>query len=45
MVYPAFGIVFAKGITGFSAPTDTERRVEGNRNALWSVDTLINNFI
>jgi ATP-binding cassette subfamily B (MDR/TAP) protein 1 len=29
MVYPAFGIIFAKGITGY------QRRLDGDRNALW----------
>ncbi|KAG6837188.1 hypothetical protein H0H93_013415 [Arthromyces matolae] len=35
MVYPAFGIVYAKGINGFSAPTRAEMRFQGDRNALW----------
>ncbi|KAJ3513963.1 hypothetical protein NLJ89_g2654 [Agrocybe chaxingu] len=35
MVYPAFGIVFAKGIEGFSALEASERRRQGDRNALW----------
>jgi len=34
-VYPAFGLVFAKGIEGFSKPTAPERRHEGDRTALW----------
>lgn len=34
MVYPAFGIVYAKGIDGFSKEGH-ERRVAGDRNALW----------
>ncbi|KAJ6605662.1 P-loop containing nucleoside triphosphate hydrolase protein [Mycena sp. CBHHK59/15] len=33
-VYPAFGIVYAKGITGFSLEGHA-RRVAGDRNALW----------
>ncbi|KXN88295.1 Leptomycin B resistance protein pmd1 [Leucoagaricus sp. SymC.cos] len=35
MVYPAFGIVFAKGIEGFSQLDPHERRFQGDRNALW----------
>ncbi|KII86752.1 hypothetical protein PLICRDRAFT_55662 [Plicaturopsis crispa FD-325 SS-3] len=35
MVYPAFGIVYAKGITGFSDNTNSQRRFDGDRNALW----------
>jgi ATP-binding cassette subfamily B (MDR/TAP) protein 1 len=35
MVYPAFGVVFAQGITGFSITDNRERRHEGDRNALW----------
>jgi len=35
MVYPAFGLVFAKGIAGFSLPNSAERRFQGDRNALW----------
>jgi len=35
MVYPAFGIVFAKGIDGFSLPTNSERRTAGDKTALW----------
>ncbi|KAG1822804.1 P-loop containing nucleoside triphosphate hydrolase protein [Suillus subaureus] len=34
-VYPAFGIVYGHAITGFSAPTNAERRYDGDRNALW----------
>ncbi|KAH9949128.1 P-loop containing nucleoside triphosphate hydrolase protein [Amylocystis lapponica] len=34
-VYPAFGIVFAHGVSGFSDPTTKERRFDGDRNALW----------
>ena len=35
MVYPAFGVVFAKGIEGFSKVNPAERRHDGDRNALW----------
>ncbi|KAF5360351.1 hypothetical protein D9756_004683 [Leucocoprinus leucothites] len=35
MVYPAFGVVFANGITGFSERDPHVRRFEGDRNALW----------
>ncbi|PPQ96673.1 hypothetical protein CVT26_010302 [Gymnopilus dilepis] len=35
MVYPAFGVVYAKGIQGFSQLTSEERRHMGDRNALW----------
>ncbi len=35
MVYPAFGLVFAKGIEGFSYLDAHERRHAGDRNALW----------
>ena len=34
-VYPAFGVVFAKGIEGFSKVNPAERRYDGDRNALW----------
>ncbi|KIL58420.1 hypothetical protein M378DRAFT_27545 [Amanita muscaria Koide BX008] len=34
-VYPAFGIVFAKAIDGFSEIDPHERHVQGNRNALY----------
>lgn len=34
-VYPAFGIVYGQAITGFSAPTNAQRRYDGDRNALW----------
>ncbi len=37
MVYPAFGIVFAKGIDGFSQRDPHVRRHDGDRNALWFV--------
>ncbi|TCD62992.1 GTPase-activating protein [Steccherinum ochraceum] len=35
MVYPAFGVVFAKGINAFSELDAGERRHDGDRNALW----------
>jgi ATP-binding cassette subfamily B (MDR/TAP) protein 1 len=35
MVYPAFGVVYAKGIQGFSEVHAAERRHMGDRNALW----------
>jgi ATP-binding cassette subfamily B (MDR/TAP) protein 1 len=35
MVYPAFGIVYARGIEGFSKVDPHERRIAGDRNALW----------
>lgn len=35
MVYPAFGIVYALAIDGFSLQTAQERRHAGDRNALW----------
>lgn len=35
MVYPAFGIVYAKSLDGFSEPEASERRRAGDRNALW----------
>ncbi|KAG2338495.1 P-loop containing nucleoside triphosphate hydrolase protein [Suillus weaverae] len=34
-VYPAFGIVYGQAITGFSAPTNAQRRHDGDLNALW----------
>lgn len=37
MVYPAFGVVFAKGIEGFSQLDPHVRRHAGDRNALWYV--------
>jgi hypothetical protein len=39
MVYPAFGVVYAKGIQGFSAIEASDRRHQGDRNALWCVPT------
>jgi ATP-binding cassette subfamily B (MDR/TAP) protein 1 len=35
MVYPAFGLVYANGINGFSAVDPHRRRFSGDRNALW----------
>jgi ATP-binding cassette subfamily B (MDR/TAP) protein 1 len=35
MVYPAFGIVFAKGLEGFAQVDPQTRRHDGDRNALW----------
>ncbi|KAG2008663.1 multidrug resistance protein 1 [Coprinopsis cinerea AmutBmut pab1-1] len=35
MVYPAFGIVYAKGMEGFSVLDPDEKMKQGNRNALW----------
>jgi len=35
MVFPAFGIVYAKGINGFSEPNDADKRLAGDRNALY----------
>ena len=37
MVYPAFGVVYAKGIDGFSLLDHEARRHAGDRNALWCV--------
>ncbi|KAG1751165.1 P-loop containing nucleoside triphosphate hydrolase protein [Suillus lakei] len=34
-VYPAFGIVYGQAISGFSAPTNAQRRHDGDLNALW----------
>lgn len=42
MVYPAFGIVFAKGIDGFSQIDPHVRRHDGDRNALWYVHPTVN---
>ncbi|KAH9941048.1 multidrug resistance protein 1 [Amylocystis lapponica] len=33
--YPAFGIVYAKGINAFSDTSNTQRRHDGDRVALW----------
>jgi hypothetical protein len=35
MVYPAYGIVFAKGLHGFSDVDPYKRRHDGDRTALW----------
>jgi ATP-binding cassette subfamily B (MDR/TAP) protein 1 len=35
MTYPAFGVVFAQGVTGFSSVDPHRRRFTGDRNALW----------
>ncbi|KAF9649396.1 P-loop containing nucleoside triphosphate hydrolase protein [Thelephora ganbajun] len=35
MVYPAFGVVYAKALNGFSLQDRHERRHAGDRNALW----------
>lgn len=35
MVYPAFGIVYAKSLDGFSLQDPHARRQAGDRNALW----------
>ena len=35
MVYPAFGIVYAKGISAFSLTNNEARRHAGDRVALW----------
>ena len=35
MVYPAFGLVYAKSLSGFSLQDPHERRHAGDRNALW----------
>jgi hypothetical protein len=45
MVYPAFGVVFAKGITGFSEVDPHVRRFDGDRNALWCVSRSRNKTI
>ncbi|KAI0778584.1 multidrug resistance protein 1 [Trametes elegans] len=33
--YPALGVVFAKGVSGFSDSTNAQRRFDGDRTALW----------
>ncbi|KAI0361184.1 multidrug resistance protein 1 [Trametes cingulata] len=33
--YPALGVIFARGINGFSDTTNAQRRFDGDRNALW----------
>ncbi|QRV90352.1 ABC transporter transmembrane region [Ceratobasidium sp. AG-Ba] len=35
LVYPAMGIVYSKGIVGFSEPDNAVKRRSGDRNALW----------
>jgi ATP-binding cassette subfamily B (MDR/TAP) protein 1 len=35
MVYPAFGVLYAKGISGFSDLDSHQRRNDGDRTALW----------
>jgi len=35
MVFPAFGVVYAKGIKGFSDFDPHQRRHDGDRTALW----------
>ena len=35
MVYPAFGILYAKGINGFSDPNPHQRRHDSDRTALY----------
>jgi ATP-binding cassette subfamily B (MDR/TAP) protein 1 len=35
MVFPAFGVVYAKGIKGFSDLDPHQRRHDGDRTALW----------
>lgn len=35
MVYPAFGVVYAKGISAFSDLDNHQRRHDGDRVALW----------
>ena len=35
MVYPAYGVVFSKGINGFSDLDPHTRRHDGDRTALW----------
>ena len=35
MVYPAYGLIFANSIQGFSQLEASDRRFQGDRNALW----------
>jgi ATP-binding cassette subfamily B (MDR/TAP) protein 1 len=35
MVFPAFGVLYAKGINGFSDLDPHQRRHDGDRNALY----------
>ena len=37
MVYPAFGLVYSRGINVFSLSDPVTRRHEGDRIALWCV--------
>ena len=37
MVFPAYGVVFAKGISAFSLADNEARRHAGDRVALWYV--------
>ena len=37
MVYPAFGVVYAQGISAFSLTNNEARRHAGDRVALWYV--------
>lgn len=43
MVYPGFGIVYAKGISAFSLTDNEARRQAGDRVALWYVYSLAEN--
>ena len=35
MLYPAYAVIFSKGIEGFAKTDSRERRYDGDRNALW----------
>lgn len=35
MVHPAFGLLYAKGVNGFSGLDPHQRRHDGDRTALW----------
>ena len=35
MVYPAFGVVYANGVNGFTLTNSHDRQHAGNRTALW----------
>jgi len=37
MVYPAFGLVYSLGVQGFAQLEASDRRFQGDRNALWQV--------
>lgn len=39
MVYPAFGVVYAQGISSFSLTDAKARRHAGDRVALWYVNS------